>query len=65
MRPACAYCSDDATGFDMDGAFTCGDTSTCMPVAAPFHRVFEVSGSDEECPARLAGGHDGGGGEEA
>ena len=47
----CVYCSDDAVGLDEDGAPTCGDAETCMPVVNPLPAVIEQScddGSDED-----------------
>jgi len=44
----CSYCSDEARGYDEDGAPTCGNVDTCSKVARFFPRVIEVSGEDDE-----------------
>jgi hypothetical protein len=43
----CSFCSDVAAGYDSDGEPTCG-ADTCEPVVAPFPRVIEVSGDDDD-----------------
>tara|TARA_R110000868_G_scaffold80912_2_gene229429 strand:+ start:455 stop:691 length:237 start_codon:yes stop_codon:yes gene_type:complete len=42
----CSYCSDEATGLDIDGEPTCGDAETCTEAADPLPLVVEVSSDD-------------------
>lgn len=44
----CAYCTDDATGYDEDGEPTCGRPDDCMSVVRPLPTVIEVSSDEDE-----------------
>lgn len=48
MNLECAYCSDEAIGYDAEDAPTCGNEATCTPAVRPQPRVVEVSGDDDD-----------------
>jgi len=47
-RISCAYCTDDAVGYDEENAPTCGSAAHCTVAVRPMPAIIEVSSCDDE-----------------